>query len=128
MQAMCGMPPSLHGFAPPVFYFDIMNKPDRACTLAMDVFREATSELDGVADTWQAREATAMLVCMRDNLRVWAQAAMDDVAQDEAREQRRAAYIEAAVVQDAEERAERVAQRAQKGIEEAAAKAASRRR
>jgi len=53
-----------------VFYYEIMNSPDKACKLAKETFDKAISELDNVADD-SYKDSTLILQLLRDNLTLW---------------------------------------------------------
>ena len=54
-----------------VFYYEILNKPKEACTLARNAFEDAMSELDNVKDE-KYKDATLIMQLLRDNLTLWA--------------------------------------------------------
>ncbi|MCE2055709.1 14-3-3 protein 8 [Datura stramonium] len=53
-----------------VFYYEIMNSPERACQLAKQVFDEAISELDSLNED-NYKDGTLILQLLRDNLTLW---------------------------------------------------------
>ena len=53
-----------------VFYYEIMNSPERACDLAKNAFDEAIAELDSL-DEDQYKESTLIMQLLRDNLTLW---------------------------------------------------------
>ncbi|KAF3627114.1 14-3-3 protein 8 [Capsicum annuum] len=53
-----------------VFYYEIMNSPERACHLAKQVFDEAISELDSLNED-NYKDGTLILQLLRDNLTLW---------------------------------------------------------
>lgn len=53
-----------------VFYFEILNSPDRACTLAKNAFDEAISELDTLGEE-SYKDSTLIMQLLRDNLTLW---------------------------------------------------------
>jgi len=53
-----------------VFYYEIVGKPDRACSLAQNAFDEAMAELDSVAEE-SYRDSTLIMQLLRDNLTLW---------------------------------------------------------
>ncbi|WAQ93881.1 14332-like protein [Mya arenaria] len=53
-----------------VFYYEIMNQPDQACTLAKKAFDDAIAELDNLQeDTY--KDSTLIMQLLRDNLTLW---------------------------------------------------------
>ncbi|KAG6497673.1 hypothetical protein ZIOFF_045577 [Zingiber officinale] len=53
-----------------VFYYEIMNSPERACHLAKQAFDEAISELDTLSEE-SYKDSTLILQLLRDNLTLW---------------------------------------------------------
>lgn len=53
-----------------VFYYEILNSPDRACTLAKTAFDEAISELDSLGEE-SYKDSTLIMQLLRDNLTLW---------------------------------------------------------
>jgi len=53
-----------------VFYYEILNSPDRACQLAKQAFDDAISQLDGVTDD-SYKDTTLIMQLLRDNLTLW---------------------------------------------------------
>jgi len=53
-----------------VFYFDILNSPDRACHLAKRAFDEAVSELELLTED-SYKDSVLLLQLLRDNLTLW---------------------------------------------------------
>lgn len=60
-----------------VFYYEILNSPDRACRLARAAFDEAVGELDTLREE-SYKDSTLILQLIRDNLTLWT----SDIAQD----------------------------------------------
>ena len=52
-----------------VFYYEIMNKPDKACELAKKAFDEAIAELDSLQED-SYKDSTLIMQLLRDNLTV----------------------------------------------------------
>nr|CAD1843244.1 unnamed protein product [Ananas comosus var. bracteatus] len=71
------------GFEFSVFYYEIMNSPERACHLAKQAFDEAISELDTLSEE-SYKDSTLIMQLLRDNLTLWT----SDIPEDgeEARE------------------------------------------
>jgi len=53
-----------------VFYYEIMNSPERACHLAKQAFDEAISELDALNEE-SYKDSTLIMQLLRDNLTLW---------------------------------------------------------
>ncbi|GMP74335.1 hypothetical protein ACSBR2_015534 [Camellia fascicularis] len=53
-----------------VFYYEIMNSPERACHLAKQAFDEAISELDSLSEECY-KDSTLIMQLLRDNLTLW---------------------------------------------------------
>lgn len=60
-----------------VFYYEILNKPQEACTLAKAAFDDAISELDRLPEE-EYKDATLIMQLIRDNLTLWTSDAGDD--------------------------------------------------
>ncbi|CAH8287941.1 unnamed protein product [Heterobilharzia americana] len=54
-----------------VFYYEIMNSCDKACTLAREAFDAAIAELDQLQDE-SYKDSTLIMQLLRDNLTLWA--------------------------------------------------------
>ncbi|KVI05536.1 14-3-3 domain-containing protein [Cynara cardunculus var. scolymus] len=53
-----------------VFYYEIMNSPERACHLAKQAFDEAIAELDSLSEE-SYKDSTLIMQLLRDNLTLW---------------------------------------------------------
>jgi len=53
-----------------VFYYEILNSPDKACSLAKEAFDEAISELEKLQDN-DCKDSTLIMQLLRDNLTLW---------------------------------------------------------
>jgi 14-3-3 protein epsilon len=53
-----------------VFYYEILNSPDRACQLAKQAFDDAIAQLDSLSED-SYKDATLILQLLRDNLTLW---------------------------------------------------------
>jgi len=53
-----------------VFYYEILNAPDRACQLAKTAFDEAIAELDTLSED-SYKDSTLIMQLLRDNLTLW---------------------------------------------------------
>ncbi|KAH8511249.1 hypothetical protein H0E87_008704 [Populus deltoides] len=60
-----------------VFYYEILNSPDRACNLAKLAFDEAISELDTLGEE-SYKDSTLIMQLLRDNLTLWTSDITDD--------------------------------------------------
>ncbi|ONM23948.1 14-3-3-like protein GF14 omega [Zea mays] len=78
-----------------VFYYEILNSPDRACSLVKHVplllaFDEAISELDGLGEE-SYKDSTLIMQLLRDNLTLWTSDMQEDGG-DEMRDQYKIIY------------------------------------
>ncbi|KAJ6369716.1 hypothetical protein OIU76_028045 [Salix suchowensis] len=64
-----------------VFYYEILNSPDRACNLAKQAFDEAISELDTLGEE-SYKDSTLIMQLLRDNLTLWTSDITDDAADE----------------------------------------------
>lgn len=76
-----------------VFYYEILNSPDRACRLAKAAFDDAIAELDTLSEE-SYKDSTLIMQLLRDNLTLWTSDMQGDGDGGEQREQ---------VVQDVED-------------------------
>ncbi|XP_029973941.1 14-3-3 protein beta/alpha-1-like [Salarias fasciatus] len=53
-----------------VFYYEILNNPDKACSLAKTAFDEAIAELDTLNED-SYKDSTLIMQLLRDNLTLW---------------------------------------------------------
>merc|ERR1711924_217073 len=53
-----------------VFKYEVMNKPEEACTMARTAFEDAIAELDNVAED-SYKDSTLIMQLLRDNLTLW---------------------------------------------------------
>mmetsp|Transcript_30096 Transcript_30096/g.66713 ORF Transcript_30096/g.66713 Transcript_30096/m.66713 type:complete len:251 (+) Transcript_30096:125-877(+) len=53
-----------------VFYYEVMNKPDLACSLAKKAFDEAISDLDTLGEE-SYKDSALIMQLLRDNLTLW---------------------------------------------------------
>eukprot|EP00742_Colponemidia_sp_Colp-10_P000185 GILJ01000208.1.p1 GENE.GILJ01000208.1~~GILJ01000208.1.p1 ORF type:complete len:275 (+),score=51.05 GILJ01000208.1:75-827(+) len=53
-----------------VFYYEVLNSPERACHLAKQAFDDAIAELDNL-DEEQYKDSTTIMQLLRDNLTLW---------------------------------------------------------
>merc|ERR1712100_296060 len=70
--AVAELPPTRPGLALnfSVFYYEILNSPDRACQLAKQAFDDAIAELDNVTED-SYKDTTLIMQLLRDNLTLW---------------------------------------------------------
>ncbi|KAI8028009.1 hypothetical protein LOK49_LG02G03057 [Camellia lanceoleosa] len=64
-----------------VFYYEILNSPDRACSLAKQAFDEAIAELDTLGED-SYKDSTLIMQLLRDNLTLWTSDMQDDGADE----------------------------------------------
>ncbi|KAG5245802.1 hypothetical protein OIU77_019530 [Salix suchowensis] len=64
-----------------VFYYEILNSPDRACNLAKQAFDEAIAELDTLGEE-SYKDSTLIMQLLRDNLTLWTSDMQDDAADE----------------------------------------------
>ncbi|VAH72010.1 unnamed protein product [Triticum turgidum subsp. durum] len=64
-----------------VFYYEILNSPDRACDLAKQAFDEAISELDSLSEE-SYKDSTLIMQLLRDNLTLWTSDISEDAAEE----------------------------------------------
>nr|QWE91341.1 tyrosine 3-monooxygenase/tryptophan 5-monooxygenase activation protein [Placidida sp.] len=68
-----------------VFYYEILNEPQKACALAKQAFDDAVADLDTLSED-SYKDATLIMQLLRDNLTLWtsdAEGADDAPAMDE---------------------------------------------
>merc|ERR1712106_157049 len=53
-----------------VFYYEILNSPDRACEIAKSAFDDAIGELDTLSEE-SYKDSTLIMQLLRDNLTLW---------------------------------------------------------
>ncbi|GFS35135.1 general regulatory factor 2 [Actinidia rufa] len=68
-----------------VFYYEILNSPDRACSLAKQAFDEAIAELDTLGED-SYKDSTLIMQLLRDNLTLWTSDMQEDDGGDEIKE------------------------------------------
>jgi len=66
-----------------VFYYEILNSPDRACQIAKQAFDDAIAELDTLNEE-SYKDSTLIMQLLRDNLTLWTSDAQDSAAADAA--------------------------------------------
>ena len=66
-----------------VFYYEILNSPERACHFAKQAFDEAISELDTLSEE-SYKDSTLIMQLLRDNLTLWT----SDIPEEGAEEQK----------------------------------------
>jgi len=62
-----------------VFYYEILQNPEKACKMARDAFDEAIANLDDVQDEYY-KDATLIMQLLRDNLTLWTSEMPEDTA------------------------------------------------
>jgi len=65
-----------------VFYYEILNSPDRACTLAKQAFDDAIAELDTLSED-SYKDSTLIMQLLRDNLTLWTSDMSNEETQQE---------------------------------------------
>jgi len=60
-----------------VFYYEILNSPERACHLAKQAFDDAIAELDSLNED-SYKDSTLIMQLLRDNLTLWTSDAQGD--------------------------------------------------
>ncbi|XP_057702169.1 14-3-3 protein beta/alpha-A [Corythoichthys intestinalis] len=63
-----------------VFYYEILNSPEQACTLAKQAFDEAIAELDTLNED-SYKDSTLIMQLLRDNLTLWTSENQGDEAE-----------------------------------------------
>ena len=53
-----------------VFFYEIMQNPEKACSMARQAFDEAIADLDNVQDEYY-KDTTLIMQLLRDNLTLW---------------------------------------------------------
>ncbi|BFZ53365.1 hypothetical protein PYCC9005_000388 [Savitreella phatthalungensis] len=66
-----------------VFYYEILNSPDRACHLAKQAFDDAIAELDTLSEE-SYKDSTLIMQLLRDNLTLWTSDMQENDAKDSA--------------------------------------------
>ncbi|GAQ82014.1 hypothetical protein KFL_000980010 [Klebsormidium nitens] len=64
-----------------VFYYEILNSPERACSLAKQAFDEAIAELDTLGEE-SYKDSTLIMQLLRDNLTLWTSDMQDDQGEE----------------------------------------------
>jgi len=64
-----------------VFYYEINNAPEQACTLAKQAFDDAIAELDTLNEE-SYKDSTLIMQLLRDNLTLWTSDTGDDAADE----------------------------------------------
>ena len=60
-----------------VFYYEVMNQPDMACSLAKQAFDEAISDLDTLGED-SYKDSALIMQLLRDNLTLWTSEMQDE--------------------------------------------------
>merc|ERR1739848_786561 len=63
-----------------VFYYEILNSPERACHLAKQAFDDSIAELDTLGED-SYKDSTLIMQLLRDNLTLWT-SDMQDLADE----------------------------------------------
>ena len=64
-----------------VFYYEILNSPERACKLAKIAFDEAIAQLDNLSEELY-KDSTLIMQLLRDNLTLWTSDTSNDKEKD----------------------------------------------
>jgi 14-3-3 protein epsilon len=64
-----------------VFYYEILNSPDRACHLAKQAFDDAIAELDTLSEE-SYKDSTLIMQLLRDNLTLWTSDQPENIGED----------------------------------------------
>jgi len=78
-----------------VFYYEILNSPERACHLAKQAFDDAIAELDTLSEE-SYKDSTLIMQLLRDNLTLWTADGPTETAQGEEKPQEAAPAAPAA--------------------------------
>ncbi len=65
-----------------VFYYEILNAPERACQLAKQAFDDAIADLDNVSEE-SYRDTTLIMQLFRDNLTLWTSDMQEDDSEED---------------------------------------------
>ncbi|XP_064090155.1 14-3-3 protein epsilon isoform X1 [Palaemon carinicauda] len=69
-----------------VFYYEILNSPERACRLAKAAFDDAIAELDTLSEE-SYKDSTLIMQLLRDNLTLWTSDMQGEAGEGEQKEQ-----------------------------------------
>ncbi|KAL8624708.1 hypothetical protein ACOMHN_038254 [Nucella lapillus] len=69
-----------------VFYYEILNSPDRACRLAKAAFDDAIAELDTLSEE-SYKDSTLIMQLLRDNLTLWTSDMQQEGGEEQATQQ-----------------------------------------
>jgi len=69
-----------------VFYYEILNSPDRACQLAKQAFDDAIAELDTLSED-SYKDSTLIMQLLRDNLTLWTSDMSNEGKSNDARQE-----------------------------------------
>ncbi|KAJ6337613.1 hypothetical protein OIU76_007318 [Salix suchowensis] len=61
-----------------VFYYEILNQSDKACSMAKQAFEEAIAELDTLGEE-SYKDSTLIMQLLRDNLTLWTSDVQDQL-------------------------------------------------
>ncbi|KAI8053981.1 14-3-3 domain-containing protein [Syncephalis plumigaleata] len=67
-----------------VFFYEILNSPEKACQLAKQAFDDAIAELDTLSEE-SYKDSTLIMQLLRDNLTLWTSDMQDEPAQEESK-------------------------------------------
>lgn len=69
-----------------VFYYEIMDAPDKACQLAKQAFDDAIAELDSLSEE-SYKDSTLIMQLLRDNLTLWTSGRDEEMNKEEEQKQ-----------------------------------------
>jgi 14-3-3 protein epsilon len=69
-----------------VFYYEVMNEPSKACSMAKEAFDDAIAEIEHIEED-QYKDATTIMQLIRDNLTLWTSEMQDEGEGDDAQVQ-----------------------------------------
>jgi 14-3-3 protein epsilon len=78
-----------------VFYYEILNSPDRACRLAKAAFDDAIAELDTLSEE-SYKDSTLIMQLLRDNLTLWTSDMQGDGDTEKTEDEAKVEDVEAA--------------------------------
>jgi len=65
-----------------VFYYEVLNEPSKACSLAKQAFDEAIADIEQLEEE-QYKDSTTIMQLIRDNLTLWTSELADDAEEDQ---------------------------------------------
>eukprot|EP01016_Furgasonia_blochmanni_P024736 TRINITY_DN266_c0_g3_i1.p1 TRINITY_DN266_c0_g3~~TRINITY_DN266_c0_g3_i1.p1 ORF type:complete len:296 (-),score=142.43 TRINITY_DN266_c0_g3_i1:70-957(-) len=74
-----------------VFYYEVLNEPTKACTLAKQAFDDAIADIETL-DEDQYKDSTTIMQLIRDNLTLWTSELQGDENEEDAQQEARLAF------------------------------------